>query len=466
MPIPDYFTAKCCPHIDNSSIEYVDLVKLLALSPNFRCKPTPDDDPIPLEKLQPWIDMMRELLLESHLSLGVIDKLMLMYVPRKHHHAIGYVPLAKRRRTFRQFPKLPAHTRATIWKIVAERPPRVLFWRNDYDKGRPSLNSPAKMPTAARVCKEARDAITPTGGYCDMQCVGVSSAYRPSSKRARPVWVSANDLVFALDGMNHESAGSESWVRAYNFLRSRKEIAVGETFAVSSYDRLNEGFAFLRDMDALDTLVCVIAAPEVSIWTDINIKEAESPRYGILDTEVCVIAEPNFTFWTNNDDEDSVQGMTKQQIRTTKLLQKLVLPEDREELEKMDALWRGVGPEWRWLSRPNADLLRVNQAAYAPKLVSRCIDCQMRDWNDTGMAKFRTAWLRLLYGDHRDVIDDRDIYPNRLRGEPDLEHPWVQQALARMPKLKPAVLLTFEKRPPKYDKRGQYANHMDRVGHD
>ncbi|EAQ85288.1 predicted protein [Chaetomium globosum CBS 148.51] len=403
---------------------------------------TPEDDPIPLEKIQPWIDMMRELLLESHLSGDTIMKLMRMYAPKKHHHAIKPIGPTKRR-TFHYFSKLPSKVRFTIWRMAAARPPKVLFWQNDYDEGGPPPNSPADGPLAAMACKEAWNVIQHMGFYFDMQGVDPDS----STERARPVQFAHHDLVFTPYGVSTKPCDSEPEFRAHDLLRIRKALAVDyDDFVISMAEGYHPArYNFLAETKQLETLVCIMAAPEVCIWTE-------------------------------NDNKDASPGLTGQQLQRTKICQKIVLLQDMEEVRKVDVLWRNVKPEWRWLSRPNCDHFRVNAAAYAPKLQSRCYNCAVRHWKETCVPQLRRTCVRALYTEgfdrlcdegvrEKDPYPEEEIYPHGLTGEPNPNHPWVKKALARMPKFRPAMLLMFKKRAPRYDEMGRCINRMNRKGY-
>jgi hypothetical protein len=431
-----YENESCCVHVAVNSHDYFQLHNSLAVLPGSR--PTPEDDSIPLAKLQPWIDMIRELLLESHLSPDVIAQLMCMYVPKKHRHAIKPIGVVTTLRTFHPFPRLPKQIRVAIWRMAATRPPRVLFWQNDYDEGGPPLNSPAGGPMAALACKEAWIVTKYRGCSFDMQSIDNNSS---SERVPKPIWVAARDLVLAPYGVNPKLCDSdcEPLFQVPDLLRLRKQVAVDyDHFVESIFGGYPDSYRFLGGMKKLDTVVCVIAAPEVCIWTD-------------------------------DDNEDANPGLTKEQLQTTKLFQKLVLLEDKEGVRELDMLWRGVTPEWRWVSRPQHDLLRINADAHAPKFVSRCYECEMWHWEEICLPQLRLAWVRMLYGEGEvpDILcdDGEEIYPNGLSGEPKPDHPWVKDALARMPKFKPAVLLLFKKRRPRYDEWGRRINCVDRKGY-
>ena len=93
----------------------------------------------------------------------------------------------------------------------------------------------------------------------------------------------------------------------------------------------------------------------------------------------------------------------------------------------------------------------------------------MWHWEEICLPQLRLAWVRMLYGEGEvpDILcdDGEEIYPNGLSGEPKPDHPWVKDALARMPKFKPAVLLMFKKRRPRYDECGRRINCVDRKGY-
>ncbi|KAK4033088.1 hypothetical protein C8A01DRAFT_40446 [Parachaetomium inaequale] len=67
---------ECCPHVDASRRQPADLAEYHKDSHGPGRQPTPEDDSTPLEKLQPWIDMMRELYLESQIQTDVISEVM------------------------------------------------------------------------------------------------------------------------------------------------------------------------------------------------------------------------------------------------------------------------------------------------------------------------------------------------------------------------------------------------------
>lgn len=436
--LPAEYREACCVHVPINSYNYFQLHDSFAVPPSS--KPAPKDDSIPLAKLQPWIDMMCDLLLESYLSPDAIVRLIWMYVPKQHQHAIKPLGIAATLRTFHPFPRLPKNIRVAIWRIAATRPPRVPFWQNDYDEGGPPLNSPAKGLMAALACKEAWLVIKYRGCSFDMQSIDNDAS---SERVRRPIWVAARDLVFAPFGVNANPTDPEPQFHAPDLLRARKQVALDyDHFVQSVSGGYPEAYRFLGGMKKLDTVICVTAAPEVCLRT-------------------------------NDDNEDTTSlGLTKQQLQTTKLLQKLVLLEDREEVRALDMLWRGVSsPAWRWLSRANHDLLCPNVDAHAPQFVSRCYECEMRHWERTCLPRLRRAWVRMLYGEGpgqgADMLceDGAEIYPNGLAAEPRPDHPWVKEALARMPRFKPAVLLMFKKRRPRYDEKGRRTNSVSRKGY-
>jgi hypothetical protein len=401
---------KCCPHVD-ASLRSGDDLKCRKAFFYYGTDPGPDDDPTPPEKVQPWVDMMNELLLETQLPASVINTIMRVCVPNKHHDALKPIaedaaPAAtdKLPTSFHRFPDLPAELRVTIWDLAATQPRRILPWGKylNYD-GKLPLNVPKHMPRVAQTCKEAWDAVNATGGYCEPYDRDAYDMWRDEKKPPSGVWASHDDLVY-LPGASKRKSRLFNLDRLLNldFFAARKELAVeyNEFVLLGPSMKL---YRFLRDAQRLKTLVFIMDVQDINI----NVHFRGIPHR----------------------------------------LQKLVLHEDTHEMEKLDELWQGLGPEAVWIWRRVYDLLRANSAIYAPWMVSRCMLCETQLWKDEYVPRIKSAWLRIMCAEDPEIRNDPDIFPDGGL-EPNEKHPWVQEELAKMPELKPAILLNFGERHP------------------
>jgi hypothetical protein len=367
--------------------------------------------------------MMRELLLESQLPTDVISKLMSVYVPKKHHHAIKPIveatPSPPQPHVFHLFPSLPAELRITIWQLAAAQPRRVLRWTDDKRcHGGAPLNAPTHKPLVAQACKEAWDVVNAMGSYCEPQYAAYHnfSLCPWSDPFDECTWAAAHDLVFIPADIAYEPRFFPR-ARGFDFLCARNKVAVAyQDFASLGASR--RVYKFLAHASKLDTLVCVMAEKVMN---------------------VCVVGE-------------DVTDLPAEHVPTGELLRKLVMYEDLDELERLDALWRGVGPPGvRWICHGAGDLLRVNAAVYADTMVSRCVECEMRRWESECVPRIRSVWLRMVWAEDLDMVRGNDpaarfvdVFPDGFT--PDEAHPWVRREMARMPVLKPAVLLSFVRR--------------------
>lgn len=420
---------KCCPHVDASLRSRGDLECREAFFLYHGTNRTPEDDPTPLEKVQPWIDMLRELLLESQLPGRVVNKFMGICVPSKHHHAIKPVVgdaaaailadfAGENPPTFHRFPDLPAELRITIWELAAAQPRRILPWGGYSIYGKLPLNVPKHMPRVAQTCKEAWDAVGAMGGYCEPHHHEAYNLVLAEKTPPKGVWASHDDLVYIPDGLRYEPRlfnVDRAW--GLDFLCARKELAVeyNEFVQLGPSKRV---YRFLRHARKLKTLVFVMVARDISIYVDLENRESES-------------------------------DFPSEQFENREMLHKLVMHEDTLEMEKLDALWQGLGPEAIWIWRRIDELCRVNAAVYAPWMVARCMPCETRLWNDEYVPRIKSAWLRIMCAEEPEIRNDADIFPDGF--EPNWEHPWVQKALSNMPELKPAVLLNFRRGSPAED---------------
>ncbi|KAK4150635.1 hypothetical protein C8A00DRAFT_36770 [Chaetomidium leptoderma] len=375
----------------------------------FDFDPSRKDDMTPPEKLQPWVDMLRELLLESQLPELLMDRLLRAMSPRStttplspssaptvHVHT---APAGSAPRTFHRFRDLPAELRITIWKPASAQPRRVLRW-GDRDESRrisiPFNATTTHMPLIAQACNEARGVVNTRGKL--LRAAG--SKLLPAVGTSLPP-AFGEDLGFVArsglhpEGSKHPRLVLGAW--ASDFLFSRKEIAVDyKDFSFSGGCR--RPYRFLYSSDRLETLVCITATPNISIDGRAE-SEAENESVG------------------------NRRAHYRRPRSQTRILQKLVMHEEADEFERVNALWKSVEPESHWVWRDKQDLQILDAGIYAPRTASRCLDCERRRWKD------------------KCTRNDRAIFPGR--DEFNQEHPWAAKALARMPKLKPAVLLTI-----------------------
>lgn len=252
-----------CPHVD-ASLRTPDDLKCRKVFFSYRApSPTPQDDPTPLEKAQPWIDMMRDLLLESQLAQDVINRILRICVPLKHRHAINPIvedatpTAAEKPPIFHRFYDLPAELRMAIWELAAAEPRRILPWGEYWSGGQLPLNVPKHMPRVAQTCKEAWDVINAKGGYCEPH-------HEPYDMlRAKPgslkgVWASVEDLVYLPAGLKYEpwlTHVNRAW--GLDFLCARKELAVEfNDFVLLGPSR--RAYRFLRHAQRLKTLICIL----------------------------------------------------------------------------------------------------------------------------------------------------------------------------------------------------------------
>jgi len=402
-------------------------------------------------------------------------------VPPQYHHAIKPIPGAENEtkeeeeeeeRTFHPFPNLPAELRLEIWSLAAAaaaaggeggdqeeqtpnqaQPRRILHWDASYNyhQTEPLFHKRNwSLPPAAFTCRESWTAITGLSGPsatiasnntgagssigrdiltpCDITgpCVRKSGigydekGHWPTER----LWIAntGRDIFLLCWAGVHEARHSMNKATGWDFLCKRREMAVGYGDFVA-FGAVKRMYRCLIYAERLKTLVCIVATPEIYIVT--NLVERGGTEKG------------EETQWWDRKREP------------LRVAEKFIFYEDREELERVDALWRGVGPESRWVWRSAQNLFRVDAAMYARPMVARCVQCELEKWDEAYLPRVRSMWLRLMCAEEPEIRKDPDIFPDGF--EANEEHPWVRQALARMPTVKPAVLLTFIDKHPASD---------------
>jgi hypothetical protein len=386
-----------CPHVEPGRLHNVlDLLSELQ-------RLTVEEDPAPsdTQKLPLWIDLVRELFLEPQLPRNSVDSALREYLPEEYHHAIQPVaaPEPSEPRTFPRFRELPSEMRIAIWEFAAARPRRVIRLGGALTNMFPPINGSEGMPRVALACREAWEIVKAGGTYC-----------RPEGPTGSRTWVTAQHLVFIPSYLTL-SLNFLSRAGNLDLICSRREIAVDYHHLVA-FNEQSWNYRFLRRVKKLDTLVCIMRTPEIIVGG----------------------------------------GRERSPARGRRIPQRLIMYDDRDEWEKAAALLRGIDIKWHHIRRGENAVVPLEVRLLPPPMELKCIDCERRQWESECLPRVKAAWLRMMLGaEGSETRNDPDIFPGGS-DLPNEEHLWVRQALEKMPKVKPAILVTLVK--PRFAEQG------------
>jgi hypothetical protein len=380
--------------------------------------------------LKLWIDVLRELVHQAlpGFPASILNSTMKAWIPQRHSHALTLTDEAipARHSTFHPFRFLPPEIRVAIWELAATRPRRLLRWpheRNVFCTNTtlrckpvvaqawyvlPRLKKKVWLILLVLSSKEAWDVVTSKGSYYDpKQTLGwfsgqpVDFPSPPETTATVKFWASSQDLVVLTEGWSFGEP-------AVTFLRSRRKIALHYNHFIQH----GEHYSWLLDALNLETIVIIMGSRAVKMKSHMPVMGPDPRR--------------SLTHYSRLD--------------------KIVMFDQADEMERLRRLWHDFETQSDWLRDLSKDASEVaeDSTTLAPRLHTcpdnlNWVDCKIQCWSNEGMNPIRAVWMRLLAAAEPEKRNDADIFPNG--SEPDMQHPWVQESLAKMPSLKPAVLL-------------------------
>ena len=334
--------------------------------------------------------------------------------------------------TFEYFSHLPPEIRCMVWQMAAEEP-RFVDWRrvNPHAFSRWGRTS---LPTAAMVCREAYTSIT--------RLAQLYKSNSPVVNRALG-YVGPNDILYCVPAQTQlengdifindvDTAPSDTFVRSVIDALGTKTIVVPwshEFIDRVSWERhwedmSDEEWFFMRDWSYLKDLSSVETV-YVS-W----ISSIDTPM-AFADSKILTVRVKNGSDWDLGFPITAMVDLYDDQ----RLAEIASLETERSE---------NVTPHYRDLG-------------VRPRM---CVDCERVDWENRYRSQVVKLWLLL----HRNELNEPDEAVNEedygisstfgseraesgtksillADGSINVQNPWVQDKLSRMPNFKPCVLV-------------------------
>ncbi|KAK7913865.1 hypothetical protein PG985_011568 [Apiospora marii] len=354
------------------------------------------------EQLEPWLRMIRDMLLEAdkvprHLVRPILQTL----VPKLYHSLplVVAVPEDVSTRTFFPFSRLPSELRCKIWALAAHQRPRIVDFT--IRTCEPPLNGARDVPTVAKTCSEAWHFFMAKGSYW-------KPIWTARGNGQLKYWAFDTDIAYLRKPRDQywrfpkDSAYTEEVHEAYltdytdtrepvyhypdvwdkywdyDFLQSRKTLAIDYDHFVNHAARGGQ-YAWLRDSEAIETLILVhTQKPCVNITMD----EHTCP-------DCCgpVIHEMEYiNIW-------SEYHFCRQ--RRLKRQTQLVMYDEPGELERLNNLWRGLDPNGLWLYRDARYEYLEASSMWDKRYRATCVTCELESGQKM-VAGARRAWLQLI----------------------------------------------------------------------
>ncbi|KAI1872852.1 uncharacterized protein JN550_003726 [Neoarthrinium moseri] len=354
--------------------------------------------------LRPWIEVIAKLLLDSQIQRRLISAIMETYVPRKYHGTAELEDLSLRIRgeveqedSFHRFMELPAELRMKVWEFAATEPAHIIYWMEE-----PSclpINGARHMPRIAQTCREAWKIVRGQGRYCQPSCgEGLDIKY----------WASSQDIVF-IKGVDVYKKHPSDW--DVEFLLSRETIAVEYEHWIQ-HAATAEQYMWLRNSSALRTLILVMNMPVVRITKDLHSSDLHC--CGPVFDEV----------W---DDYG----------RPPKGLWKLVRYEEADQLRQLDNLWKKIEPNSTWIWKDINTATLKGASIYGRHYISRCVDCELQQFQDERIEEARIVWRELVTSKSRQQAGDNSSVPPLL----GKQSPRADDSIRQAPSFEASIIL-------------------------
>ncbi|KAK8073073.1 hypothetical protein PG996_006421 [Apiospora saccharicola] len=342
------------------------------------------------EQLEPWLRMIRDMLLEADgVPRHMVQPILQTMLPAPYHSLPLPVagPEDVSTRTFFPFTRLPTELRWKIWALAADRRPQIIDFTTRICE--PPLNGARDMPTVASACKEAWRFFMAKGSYWQ-------PLWTADTRRQPKYWASDADIAYlrtprhqwrdiiTMDTPPRDEPAywdPDNWDKHwdYSFLKSRKTLAVDYDHFIDHAARGGQ-YAWLRDSEAIETIILVRPKkPCVNITMD---------RHTCRDCCGPPIHEMEYRYRIWSHWYCCRQRRLKHQIQ-------LVMYDEPGELERVNELWRGLDPNNLWLYRDEDYEHLEASSMWDERGVATCVDCE-REHGQKMVADARRAWLELV----------------------------------------------------------------------
>ncbi|KAK3395007.1 hypothetical protein B0H63DRAFT_462536 [Podospora didyma] len=360
------------------------------------------------QHLWSWIEIAEAMLSEAHVPDELRHGILMRIFPandmhRAHRAVEGFGTVVANSSpssppgSFYRFPDLPIELRLQIWALAATDPPRILRWTSG---ALPSpMNRPRRRPIIAAVCREAWHVVAGIGSYVPLPDV------------PKKPWSAFHDITFV--GFRGGFMDTRINPIEVEFLGRRDTIAVEYEKFVNYPDPRAPAFAWLEHVKGPKTLVLVMESPKIMISRDTHSSDCCGPNYQLISRKYATVS--------------------------SELTKMVTYDDDREELERLDMMWRDIDTNSMWVwKKDNSTSIKTSSVATV-RSRARCLGCERRLWREEYADKAKLAWLKWVAGPERrrdtDVFPDEDSY--------NKASPWIRETSKRIPRIQPAIMLSL-----------------------